>query len=263
LSRIGEKLQRLRKPGASMGFGFSTAPAERRRMLLFVRFGVQADTGESGSSLDHADVAVVGAAEGDCSAFVELAAQRCPSAPVGCWVDPGASLPDIAKPDCCDFFVCDAEGPVQVLERKDIGCLVRVDSGIESSRLRATAELGIDGVVLTADSLDLSRLSSLVECRRVHMVSGKPVVLQVGGLLESPLIALLWRSGVDALLVDSSVGVKVLAALSAAMDSAPYEARAGGGGSSAVIGAHIGALGVAEVHEEGDGGGGEEEEEDD
>ena len=261
MSRIGEQLKSLRRPAAALGFGFAAATVPKRRMLLLVRLDQLPDAAHVGSALGRADVVVVVPGEGDCSAILALAAEQCPSVPLGICVEKGSSLPEAASAACCDFCLCDVEGPLEVLGQKDKGCLIRVDAGIEPSRLRATAELGIDALVLDSESLDLSRLSSVVECRRTHTVSGKPVVLQVRGVLEASSIAILWRAGVDALLVDSSLGADMIEATRSALDSAPYESRALSSGSGAVIGAHIGALGVADAHE--DGGGGEEEEEDD
>jgi hypothetical protein len=261
LSRIGELFLKLRKPAASMGFGFAAAAAPRRRMLLVVRLDGNARAEEIGSLLACADVAVGVLADGDSSVDIRKAAWQCSSMPLGLWVQPDIPLPEAVQDGGCDFFVCTVEGPLQVLARKGMGCLVRIHPGVESSHLRATAELGIDAVVLDAESLDLNRLSSAVECRRVHIVSGKPVVLWVRGALDAVAIGVLWRAGVDALLVDGAVGAEVLASIRAAMDTAPYEARTPSGGAAVVIGAHIGALGLAEVHE--DENGGEEEDDDD
>jgi len=246
-----------------MGFGFAAAAAPRRRMLLAVRFDADAPAEAVESLLVHADVAVGVPADKDISAAFQNVAGVRPSMLAGLWVEPDLSLPDAVEDGCCDFFVCTMEGPVQILARKDMGCLVRIVPGVESSQLRATAELGIDALILDAESLDLNRLSSAVECRRVHIVSGKPVVLWVRGALDAAVIGVLWRAGVDAVLVDGALGEEVLAAIRASINTAPYEARTASGGAAVVIGAHIGALGLTEVHEDENGGGEEEDDDDD
>jgi len=263
VSRIGEQLQRLHKPMTSLGFGFATASTAKRRMLVVVRVNESLDEQQMTTALVAADAAVVvpGSANGD--SLLEIVEGQHRNIPLGVWVCPGPDLPAEAAATYCDFLVCDIEGPADAVVQKTKGCLMRVEPGMEASRLRAIAEIGADAIVVAADTLDLTRLSALVECRRAHALSGKPVVLQIRDVLDEAQVVALWRSGVDALLFDASVGAEVLAGIRATVDSASFEARDGSSGASPTIGAHVGALSQSDAGDADGGDGGEDDDDDD
>ncbi len=178
------------------------------------------------------------------------------------WLDVGAGMPAGSGAAGWDFVVCGPDGPVDVLAWKDTACIVRVTAGMEGSRLRAIADLGADAVVLSSEGLDLDRIFAVVECRRVRLMSGRPVLLQVVSSLTPLQVAVLWRAGVDAIIVDAAGDCEPLAAARAAAEGAPYDLRSSEGKGSATIGAHLAHPEEASVEEkEGDDGEEEEEEE--
>ncbi len=263
MSRIRELLKGLHKPAASLGFSNAASAAPKRRMLLAVRIDRVLQDEDIDRILGLSDIAITVAGAGDRSRIEKSAAERRPPVPTGCWIDSGVAISGEADGPDCDFYACALDGPLSVLADKDKGKLMRIDSGIEPSRLRAIAELGIDAVVADSQSLDMRSVSSVAECRRMHSVSGRPVVLHVHGAIEPSAIAIFWRAGVDALLTDSSVGVQVIETIRIAMDAAPYESRVAPHDSEVVIGAHIGALGLADAHENEEEGGEEQDDDDD
>ena len=144
MSKIGEQLQRLRKPVASMGFGFVPASAPRRQMLLVVRFDSLPGE-QDAAALDRADFVVVPGAS-DSGVPQPASKARPGSIPVGLWVEQAPVLPVESTQTCYDFLVCDLDGPSDAVARKDRGLLMRVGTGIESSLLRAIGESGVDAV---------------------------------------------------------------------------------------------------------------------
>lgn len=262
MSRIGERIQRLHKPVASLGFGFVPTSAPRRQMLLVVRYDGRSGEQDMSAALGSADAVVVMPGAPDCDALRQGANVQPGSMPLGVWVEQAPVLPVEATESCYDFLVCDFNGPGEAVSRKNRGLLIRVESDVEASRLRAVGELGVDAVVLDAKTLDLSRLSSVVECRRLRSASGKPVILHIDRLPQAGQLVVLWQAGVDGLLVDSTVGADVLAAIRTTINSAVFEPRPGSGGPDAAIGAYVGALSQPEADEEG-GGDGDDDDDDD
>jgi len=259
VSRIGEQFRTLHKASKPIGFGFG-AEVSPRRMLLLVRVAetTAVDVLDVALSVANAGVIVSGAEEGT---FLQQVLSKCGGIPIGAWVPPGEGLPSEGAASPLDFFVCDLDGPSDAITRRDRGCLVEVDAGLDTSRLRAVGELGIDALIVKSGSLDLGRLSSLVEFRRVHSMSGKPIVLQIGGMIERMQVVALWRAGVDALVIDSAVGAEVLASIRDTVNSAPFEMRRLETGTYVSIGTQIGALGESGIREDDEGEDGEDDDE--
>ncbi len=258
MSKIGDRLQRLHKASKPIGFGFGAAVASPRRMLLVVCLNSDLNDDQLQAVLQPADAVVLAVdATLDDSAVRRALSQR-DDTPVGVWAGHGEAPSGSLETVPLDFFVCGVDGPVDVVAQKEKGCLVVVEAGLEASRLRAIAELGIDAVVMKANSLDLTRISAVVECRRIHSVSGKPVVLQIDGAIETRQIVALSRAGVDALMVNSDVGAEAIAAVFETMSSAPYESRLAEGGSFVAIGSRMNTFDAGEVHEDDEGDGDED-----
>jgi len=207
-------------------------------MLVIARVEVAPDGEVTVGISKSADaVALVCSSDGEARRPDSIAA-TC-AVPVGMWLDVGAEVPARSCDAGWDFVVCGPDGPVDVLAWKDTACLVRVTAGMEGSRLRAIADLGADAVVLSSEGLELDRISGVVECRRVRLMSGRPVLLQVVSPLTLLQVAVLWRAGVDAIIVDAAADCKSLAAARAVAEAAPYDLRNGEGKGSATIGAHL------------------------
>lgn len=261
MSRLVELLHKLHKSPTPLGFGFAPAASAAKRMLVIARVeGVPGSDVTAGVSKSADAVALV------CSSVDEALrpdsmAVAC-SMPVGMWLDVGEEAPARSGDAGWDFVVCGPDGPVEALAWKDSACLVRVTAGVEGSRLRAIADLGADAVVLSSEGLELDRISAVVECRRVRLMSGRPVLLHIVSALTPLQVAVLWRAGVDAIIVDAAGDCKPLAAARAAAETAPYDLRNGEGKGSATIGAHLAHPEEAPV-EEKEGGEEEEEEEPD
>jgi len=257
VSRLGERLQRLHKVSKPIGFGFGSAVVTPRRMLLLIR--ISGVTGEDlGAVLGLADAAILGHEKSGDHAMLQEVVSRCGGDPVGVAVATQGPLP---VDPAIDFFVCDLDGPFEAITQKEQGCIVQVDSGLEASRLRAIAELGVDALVLRSESLDLTRLSSVVECRRIHIISGKPLVLSLEGRIQPVQVGAFWRVGVDALLVDSALDLESLTSIRDSVNNASYESRLSEAGTFAAIGPQMSALGHTGTREDDEGDG--EEEDDD
>jgi len=207
-------------------------------MLVIARVeGAPTEDVTAGVSKSGDAVALVCSSDGECRRPDSIAV-ACPM-PIGMWLDVGAGVPARSGDADWDFVVCGPDGPVDVLAWKDTASLVRVTAGVEGSRLRAMADLGADAVVLSSEGLELDRISAVVECRRVRLMSGRPVLLQVASALTPLQVAVLWRAGVDAIIVDAAGDCTSLAAARAAVEAAPYDLRGGEAKGSVTIGAHL------------------------
>lgn len=233
MSKIGQRLQRLHKTSKPIGFGFAATVNSPRRMLLIVCLGGEgaSEQVEEVSALADAIVSAWEPAAGESAGALQL-----DGIPVGVWVTPGQSLSGIASDAAVDFVIVDLTGPSALVSHEKLGRLVLVDADLEASRLRAVADLGMDALVLRASEVDPTRLSSLVDCRRAHSITGKPVVLLLDGVVTGEEVGSLWRAGVDALMIDVGRGAEVLRATHEAISGACYEARGTDGGAVVSIG---------------------------
>jgi hypothetical protein len=183
---------------------------------------------------------------------------------VGARLWKGAPLTEVLSDSGCDFVICDADGPAGALALKGVGCFVEVTPGVESNRLRAIGDLGVEAMVLSTDSLDMRALTAAIECRRVRTASGRPVVLRLEQPVSSDEVGVLWRAGVSALFIDASDGMDLLLSARAAVDAASYESLQSLRDSSVSIGAHVANSSSSGMEDEEDGDeedGGDEEEE--
>ncbi len=261
MSRLVELLQKLHKSPAPLGFGLAQPAPARKRMLVIARVaGMPGDRLTSTVSTCADAVAYVNPA--GAPAVRHEPGSLLAAIPAGMWLDTGSPLPSRTGTPW-DFVVCGPDGPVEVLAWRDTACFVRITAGTEGSRLRATADLGADAMVLAPDGLELERIFSAVECRRIRLTSGKPVLLQVVSSLTPLQVAVLWRAGVDAIIVDATGEGESIAQARAAVDKAPYESKGGDAGGAVSIGAHLARSEEAPVEEREDEGDDDEEEPDD
>ncbi len=253
MSRIAERLETLRKTSSRIGFGMAGSSAGVRRMLVLV--GVRRIPAKKVLSAirGNADSVVVIGDDGASELPVREAVAVAGDMPVGVRLWKGAPLAEAVSGSGCDFIVCDAEGPAEVLLLEGVGCFVEIAPGVESSRLRAIGELGVEAVLLSSESLDVRALSVAIECRRVRTASGRPVVLRVGQPISSGLVSVLWRAGVGALLIDASDGIDLLTSARAAVDGASYDSRRSLRDTSVSIGGHVANLHGSSPEEEEDG----------
>ncbi|MBE9506302.1 MAG: hypothetical protein IMY84_05740 [Chloroflexi bacterium] len=259
MSRIADRLQSLRRTSSPMGFGMAGSSAGVRRMLILagvrkipVRKTLSAILGSADS------VVVIGDGEGG-KLRIRQVVGLAGDVPVGARLWKGAPLTEVLSDSGCDFIICDAAGPAGALALEGVGCFVEVAAGVESNRLRAIGDLGVEAVVLSTESLDMRALAIAIECRRVRTASGRPVVLRLDESISSDEVTVLWRAGVGALFIDASDGMELLTSARAAVDGASYEARQSLRDTSASIGVHVASSNGSGVEEEEEEDGDEED----
>jgi len=236
LSRLVELLHKVHKSPTPLGFGFAQPAPTPKRMLVIARVTEVSEEGLTAAIAASADaVAFVSAPGGQDSRPHPVASAAIPA---GLWLEGGASTESQGGAKW-DFVVCGPDGPLELLALRDTACFVRVTAGTEGSRLRAMADLGTDAIVLSSEGLDLERILAAVECRRVRLTSGKPVLLQLVSTPTPLQLAVLWRAGVDAIVVDASGQGEALAQARAAAEKAPYDVRSSDGAGPVSIGVHL------------------------
>jgi len=253
LSRIADRLDSLRKTSSRIGFGMAGSSAGVRRMLILV--GVRKIPAMKTLSAMRASadsVVVVGDSEtGELP--VRKAVEVAGDMPVGVRLRKGAPLAEVVSGSGCDFIICDADGPADVLALEGVGCFVEVAPGVESSSLRAIGALGVEAVLLSTGSLDVGALAVVIECRRVCTATGRPLVLQIGQPISTAQVSILWRAGVGALFIDAADGTDLLTSARAAVDAASYKLRQPVHDTSVSIGAHVASLNGSSPEEDEDG----------
>ncbi len=260
MSKIGEQLRRLHSSAAPMGFGFTAVSAPRRQMLVLVRVDSPLDEAAWMEVVSRADAVVVEADVRD-TAVAAVSGKNGQGAVIcGLDVEAWRELPQDALENV-DFVVCGCDGPLSVFG-KERGLILAIGPQSDPSELRAIGELGVDAVILDARTLDLGTVACAIECRRVRSSSGRPVILHVAQPLDVVTLEVLWRAGVDGLLLDAGTGSEVLAAVRSAVGRAMFAARPGGGGATAAIGAYFHGA-VNEQSPDADEEDGDEEGEDD
>ena len=261
MSKIGEQLRRLHSSAAPMGFGFAAVPAPRRQMLILVRVDVPTD-GEGWKSIVTSADAIVAEASARDAAVAAVSGQD-KQGTIICGLNVNAQrelLQDALEG--MDFVVCGGDGTLSVFRVKDRGLIVVAGPRTDANELRAIGELGVDAVLLDARTLDLGTVACAIECRRVRLSSGRPVILHVAQPLDVVTLEVLWRAGVDGLLLDASTGSEVLNAVRSAVGQALFAARPGGAGATAAIGAFFHGPVSDESHDADEEDGDEDGEED-
>ncbi len=232
MSKLAELLRELHKPVTPLGFGLPGAAVARRKPLIMLRFNEDVDAGTLRDAMPLVDAAVL--VSSDPSSKPEPAE----AVLTGVYLAEEFGMPSLESMSWCDFAWCSLDGPAGVVALAGKGLVVTVKPGQDASLLRAVADAGADALVLETTQLDLQRLATVVECRRTHVASGKPLMLPLDAPLSSGEFAGLWRVGVDGFIVDAGCGVERLRQIRSAVEETDFRPR-GGGGVVAVIGAHV------------------------
>jgi hypothetical protein len=250
---LAELLQKLHKPVTPLGFGLPGTAVARRKPLILLGFNSDVDATMLREAVPLVDAAVLMASA------PSLKPEPVEALPTGVYVAESCGMPSLESLSWCDFVWCDMDGPAEVggLEGKEL--MVTVQPGQDASLLRAIADTGADALVLDTTQLEMRRLSTVVECRRTYVASGKPLMLQLDAPLSAGEFAGLWRAGVDGFIVDAGCGVDRLREIRCVIDEIDFRPR-GGGGPVAVIGAHVmGHSNLGEPDEEDDDDGADDD----
>jgi len=222
MSRLSERLGRVRKSSGSIGFGVGANRVEARRMLVLPVLDA-ALSGDAGETLRRCvDAIIVQHRPEEGRSALTATQESFKEVPVGLRLA-GPDFDEKALVGECDFILCTIDAPFSVLTLKSTGLFLELDAGVEAGRLRALADLGVEGVVLTAESLDLRSLATAVECRRVRTMAGCPLMLKVLAPPSPTEVSGLWRSGVDGLVTDTGGGIDLLLAVRDAIDQAKLD----------------------------------------
>jgi len=252
LSRIADKLARLHKISTPIGFGFATREAAERRMLLVASLD-SAPTEEAVQAVNAiADALVLrGAKQPDGIDMAKL--------PAGCWIGKDDEMPEGLSIDACDFVISEVDGPASILAVEGLGWIAVVAQGVEASHLRAVAEVGAEAIVVSGNAIDLARLSTFVELRRMRLLSNRALFVSVDPSIDADSLVSLSRAGVEGLIVPADAGVTVLQKLRETLEATAARMRKSRKDEAvAIVGHVVGPSNDDVPDEEGD-----EEEEDD
>ena len=251
MSRLSERLARVRKSSGSIGFGFEAARADARRMLVLPVID-DVPSGDTAEGIrDRADGIVFQHNPGEGEKSFHAIEKEFPNVPVGLRLA-GPDFDERALVDGSDFVLCTFDAPLSILSLSSTGVLVEQDAGTEASRLRALSDLGMEGVVVTSESLALRSLSAAVECRRVRAMTGCPVLVKVLEPLSPAAVTGLWKAGVDGLITDAGGGIDLLVSVRDSVDQAKLDTQTTQTGFAVSIGNQLGRASEATEDETGE-----------
>jgi len=249
VSKLAESLSNLHKRSAPIGFAFSTSPIVERRMLVLALFEKYPGDEVAARARSLSDFLVFRGEE-DCRSAGVI------GAPCGCWPDSGEAA--VAAATVCDFLILGPDAPAEVVASETVGWMAIGTAGDEAGRVRAVAELGADAILVPTGDIDLMKVAGCVELRRFRLLANRPVVVKVDGKLSEDALVVLFRAGVDALVVPADADVEVLAMLRGALESTAKRMRSHRRDETVSL---VGAVGP--VHSEAEPDEEEYEEEDD
>ena len=193
MSKIEEKLKRLGRGGAGIGFRAAAAPTGPGMLLI--------------ASLTQPGPHFL---EGMVDAFLVEKGARPPSGVVwGARAEtPSPETLARLKEKGCDFVILDPEkAPASALQG-EMGRFVQVDPSLPDSFLRAVEGLEVDGAFMEMEAPAL-RVQHLLLCQRVAGLVHKPLLVAVSPELTGADVVQLRRVGVRGLVVRADVGQKL------------------------------------------------------
>jgi len=245
LSKLCDRLARVRK--ASGTIGFAAGRADAPRMLVVPVLDDVPATDVAAPVRQRADAIVLQHDPEDGESALRAMQKAFRDVPVGLRLA-GPDFDERVLTGECDFVLCGVDAPSSLLALSSTGIFMEIDAGVEASRLRAMADFGVEGFVLASESLNLHSLSAAVECRRARGMTGCPVLVKVLEPLSPVQVTALWKAGVDGLMTDAGGGMDLVVATRNAVDQAKLESTPLKSGLSVSIGTQLGS--ASETQEE-------------
>jgi hypothetical protein len=107
-----------------------------------------------------------------------------------------------------DFIVFPTNIPLQILEGKEVGRVLAVESSLDKGLLRAVGELPVDAVLITSEQQGEYFLTwyHLMYFKRFTDSLTKPLLVSVPPSVTAGELQTIWEVGVDGVVVDVEVG---------------------------------------------------------
>jgi hypothetical protein len=188
MSRFIDKLKQLSQAESQpMGFRREKSFSKSRLMLV-----ANAKAGVAAGVLEGADAVLLEGA-------VEKPSEKT-DIPVGIRLGGKAG-----KPEGIDFVVFKPEMPVTMVEDEKIGKVIAVEATLEMGLLRSLDSLPLDALFIIGDGTQAQVITwqYLMLCRRIAILSSKPVLVAVSPQISKNELQLLWEAGVDGVVVAS------------------------------------------------------------
>jgi hypothetical protein len=120
----------------------------------------------------------------------------------------------------CDFIVISVNAPLAIIEEKEIGKVIEIDTSIPDAVLRSVLDLPVNAVLVSvAGSEDKSlTFNDLMVLQRFGRIPGKPLFAILPANVTSNELEVLWEAGVVAVAVEGSI-----TKMRAAIDKADFK----------------------------------------
>jgi hypothetical protein len=214
MSKFAEKLQRIYR-GSASPIGFRKSTEVELPPMLIVANLTKASTIEAkaiaGSGIDGGIVSSEGlTAKG----FGQLA-KALADAPLGLFLESAESEVIAKSMDLgCDFVVFGLKTPFEVLNRQDLGKVLKIEPTLDQGLVRSINRLPlmVDGVLVTGEETVIT-VERLLIYQRFAELLDKPFVVTVSSSLTSGELSSLYEAGVSGLVLPDDFAVEAFAEL--------------------------------------------------
>ncbi len=203
MSAFIDKLKKLTH-GESSSIGFrreQSASSSRKIQMVSIVSG--SDNESSGADAVLVDASVK-------EVTVEFSKKLPEGIPWGLWLKAGGKKEiKQLKETGCDFIVFPAANTsLDIIEDKDIGKILEIDTSVSDSVLRSVVELSVEAVLVSTgqDGAGVLTWQDLMILQRFGGIPNKPLLACVPSKVTGSELEALWEAGVMAIVAEGNIG---------------------------------------------------------
>jgi len=219
MSKFAKSLERVYR-GVAPAIGFRrSAGADLPPLLLVVNL-TGTNVREAKAIAACADAGIVSGRNLDSSHWGQMAAALGDS-PLGLSLD-GQDKADWSAVPGCDFVVFDLKAPVETVEKKEPGKILRVETSLEPGLVRAINELplAVNGVLISGEQPRVT-VEFLLVCQRFAGLMDRPLMVSLNAMVTGGELRSLYEAGVSCLVLPGALRAERLAELKSEIASLP------------------------------------------
>ena len=226
MSKFGEKLQRIYR-GSTPAIGFrKTDEAEGAPLLIIANLTKTSPTDARALAAAGIDAGILSLKGVSAKSFAQLA-NAVDSIPLGLFPE-SADKDMVAKAvDLgCDFVVFGLKTPLEAVNKKELGKVLKVEPSLEPGLVRAIngLPLSIDGVLVTADEPVIT-VERLLIYQRFAELLDKPLLVTLGSMITADELSGLVEAGVNGLVLPEGLTPELFADLKKSVSGLSRTAR--------------------------------------
>ncbi len=209
MSRFIDELNRLSR-AAPQSIGFRTKEAAPIKPKLQLVASLAEENAEKlADHLAGADAGLLRISKpGPGAKALQKITQTVPDIPWGGWLGGQGAIKQLTRVKC-DFIVFPATSTsLEMPEKEEVGMILEVEASLSEGLLRATNELPIDAVLVTAEKSPSYSVTwqHLMLFRRFADLVTKPLLVSIPAKVTAGVLQALWEAGVNGVVVEVSAG---------------------------------------------------------